>query len=234
MLTAKEQQVVDLLHHERVATKKNLCQQLQCSHMTVVRGLNKYGYYSSYNYNSAYYTLHDIPTFDNDGLWFYREIGFSRYGTLEETITTFVEGSTAGYTVRELEERLRAKVANLLSRVCPRDRLSRYRVGRQVVYLSADPRQQTRQKSVREEERGLALAAARALPPPGRGLPEELDALGVIHLLVEMIERPEASVASLSQTLQARGTSITAHQVRTVMEFYGLKKKRPVDAPDLT
>lgn len=225
-LTSKEKRVVELLRRQRVTTKKNLCKQVETSHMTVLRGLSKYGYYTSYNYNSAYYTLQDIPTFDEDGLWFHHDIGFSCYGTLKETIAALVEQSTAGYTARELEQRLRTKVANLLSLACSRNRLSRYYLGRQAVYVSRDPGQRAQQKSLREAQRAQTLASAPSFREPELGFPEGLDALTVIDLLVEMIERPEASVSSLSQTLQARGTSITADQVRVVIEFYSLKKKR--------
>jgi len=40
-----------------------------------------------------------------------------------------------------------------------------------------------------------------------------------------MIKKPDAKAASLSQTLQRQGLSITAEQVRGVIEFYSLVKK---------
>ena len=60
MLTIKEKSVVDQLREWKVATKKRLCHHLQISHMTVVRALKKFGYYTSYNKNSAFYTLYDM------------------------------------------------------------------------------------------------------------------------------------------------------------------------------
>ena len=90
---------------------KLLRHQFQLSHMSVFRILKDYGYYTSYNYNAAYYTLHDVPQFDQAGLWAYRDIRFSRYGTLSETIVALVEKATAGMTVREVEDRLQTKAA---------------------------------------------------------------------------------------------------------------------------
>ena len=224
-LTAKEKQVIERVRQQEVSTKRALCQELDTSHMTVVRALTKVGYYTSYNYNSAYYTLHDTPTFDPDGLWFYRDIGFSRYSTLEATLTALVESAPAGYTVSELRDRLRTEVANLLCLACGHERMSRFYLGRQAVYVSKHSRQQSRQKRLRQERAQELVNAAQTLPRETLGLPEGLDALTVIHLLVHMVERPQASVASLSQRLQARGLAITAKQVREVIAFYSIQKK---------
>ena len=59
--------------------------------MTVIRALKKYGYYTSYNRNAGYYVLHDVPEFNEWGLWTYRDIRFSKYGTLTQTIVALCE-----------------------------------------------------------------------------------------------------------------------------------------------
>ena len=46
-LTRTETSVVQRLRRKRVANMKTLCEQLDVSHMTVVRALKKYGYFSS-------------------------------------------------------------------------------------------------------------------------------------------------------------------------------------------
>ena len=60
-------------------------------------------------------------------------------------------------------------------------------------------------------------------------LPEKVDAMTVIKVLVKMIEFPKASDASISQTLQRQGGSITAKEIRSIIDFYSLKKKRDID-----
>jgi hypothetical protein len=56
-------------------------------------------------------------------------------------------------------------------------------------------------------------------------LPQGLEALTVIRLLIEIIQEPDATAASLSQRLQRQGLHITAEQVRGAIEFYSLVKK---------
>jgi len=61
------------------------------SRMTVFRRLQQVGYLSSFTHGGRFYTLENIPQFDEFGLWFHRDIGFSQAGTLKETVVLQVE-----------------------------------------------------------------------------------------------------------------------------------------------
>lgn len=224
-LTPKETQVIDLLRQMRVAATSTIRTRLGTSRITVLRALKKHGYYSSYNSNSCYFTLKDIPRFDADGLWFHGKIGFSRHGTLLKTIQAIVERSPSGSTTRELVERLGTRVHNQLSLLVRNNKLSRFYLGRHAVYVSAASEQAARQRACRERQVEGARSALLEADRRAKGVPEGLDALTVIRLLVQWIQAPHATVASLSRTLQAQGVSISAQQVRTVIAFYRLEKK---------
>ncbi|NOY26540.1 MAG: hypothetical protein GXP62_11760, partial [Oligoflexia bacterium] len=56
------------------------------SRMTVFRRLKKTGYLSSYTHAGRYYTLANIPDFDDAGLWWHQGVGFSKAGTLKSTV----------------------------------------------------------------------------------------------------------------------------------------------------
>ncbi len=222
----KESKVVGLLRELIVATIDVLCIKLGASRSTVLRALKTYGYFSSYNFNSSFFTLKDIPHFGKDGLWFHGDIGFSRYETLTQTIQAVVEHSEAGYTVLELQKRLRTRVHNQLSWLCRSKMLTRFYVGRHCVYTSVDREVQTSQQANRKQQIGEPRAiSAIHYDFKESELLQQLDVLTVIRLLVEMIQKPDAKASSLSQTLQRQGESITAAQVRGVIEFYSLSKK---------
>ena len=78
MLTDREQRIVDWVRTRKMATMRHLQHQFQVCHMTVFRALKKYGYYSSYNHNAGYYTLADVPEFEEANLINY---DFAKYGT---------------------------------------------------------------------------------------------------------------------------------------------------------
>jgi len=221
-----ESRIVSLLRELIVATVDILCNKLSTSRSTLLRALKSYGYFSSYNFNSSYFTLKDIPHFDEDGLWFHGEVGFSRYGTLTQTIKALIEHSEKGYTILELQKLLGTKVHNQLSSLCRKKILTRFYVGRNCVYTSVEPKLQASQEAKRKEQiiKSKPVAGSQK-DSKERKLPQQLDTLTVIRLLVEMIKKPDAEVASLSQTLQRQGLSITAEQMRGVIEFYSLSKK---------
>jgi hypothetical protein len=187
--------------------------------MTVVRALRKHGYFTSFNHNSAFYVLADTPRFDGDGLWWHRDIGFSRQRTLAATLLALIEGAPAGCTVAELETRLATPAGNLLSRLSAQGLIGRMFLGRCALYVAVDPPHQARQRACRDH---------RAPPqgPRAPGLPPDLPSTTLIALLVQLLRAPTASPASLSQALQARGLATTADQVRSVFDFYDLPKKR--------
>ena len=223
-ITQSENAVIDHIREKLVASQKALQEALNVSHMTVVRALTKFGYHSSYNKNSAYYTLAGIPTFDANGLWSHKDIHFSRYGTLQSTLLSLVKKSPSGFTVQELERLLEAKTGNLLCRLCREKRISRFYFGRNAVYVSVN--RASIQETARRIQRQKPEAPAHVtISDHDSQFPAGVDALRVVAVLVEFIKTPTKTAASVSQTLQARGIAIPATQVRTVIQFYSLEKK---------
>lgn len=220
MATERHQKLVEWMKKRKVATMKAMRHQFQLSHMTVFRILKEYGYYTSYNYNATYYTLHDVPQFDPLGLWAYRDVRFSCYRTLNETIVAVVQKSNAGMTVREVEDRLQTQAANLLCRLVHEGKLrQRSFRGRQLVYLAADGKQADRQYQQRQEALQQPTAHHRSLPPGCS--PSE-----VIEILRQMVLSPQADPDQLARELIGRDVQATARQVRRVIEHYALEKKR--------
>jgi hypothetical protein len=66
------------------------------SRMTVFRRLKMAGYRSSFTHAGRFYTLFDIPVFDELGLWFHRDAGFSLAGNLKESVAWHIEESPNG------------------------------------------------------------------------------------------------------------------------------------------
>ncbi len=84
---------------------RSLAAELGYSVPSVRRFLAAVGYYSSFTHNGKWYTLRPIPSFNRDGLWFHQEMGFSRAGSLAETLTVLTENNPAGVTAGQLGEK---------------------------------------------------------------------------------------------------------------------------------
>jgi len=215
MLTEREQRIVNWLRTRKVATMRHLQHQFQVCHMTVVRALKKSGYHTSYNHNAGYYTLAGVPQFDEWGLWAYRDVRFSRWGTLPDTLVTLIEQASAGLTASEVEERVQTAVANLLARLVQHGRVQRQPLpGHHVVYLAAAAEAGRAQWERRQQQ--LSAAAA----PQTAGLPAGCPAPVVIAVLRQMILAPEQNPEQAARQLQTASVRVTAAQVRQVREYY--------------
>jgi len=128
--------------------KKALCTQ---STMTAFRKLKQLCYFTSYSDRGKYYTIKDIAEFNTKGLWNFRLIRFSKYGTLIETSKGFVNISEIGYSARELEEELEVRVQETLLHLHKNEKIFREKMSGVYIYVSADPTIRERQLLLRRE-----------------------------------------------------------------------------------
>lgn len=186
------------------------------SRMSVFRRMKDVGYLSSYTHTCRYYTLRDIPQFDSFGLWHYRNVGFSRAGTLKGAVVDIVDSSPTGRTPRELQELLRVRVNNALLDLVHVGKVRRESPGgERSLYLSADEARASKQLS-----RRLQMSATEGRPSSSL----------VIEVLLELLDATtvDAAPAEVARRLIARGVDATTDQVRQVFERYELGRKKGV------
>lgn len=213
---AARQALERLFRRRPVADLEALCSVLETqSRMSVFRRLSSMGYYSSYSHTGRYYTLQGIPQFDSDGLWQYEGVGFSRHGSLKETLEYLVLHTDAGRTHQELYVRLRVRVQNPLLELVRGQRIGREPVAREYVYVSADPERAQAQLALRRQLAEGIASAATDIPLPV-----------VVEVLLTVIQggRGQPDAARVAQRLAARGLEIPARQVEAVFQRYDLKK----------
>src|ERR1700730_5816329 len=109
------------------------------SRRSVLRYMKDVDYLVSYSHAGQYYTLRELAQFDADGFWHYDDIGFSRHGTLLETITYLVGESESGMTNAELQEDCRLVVKAALIDLVKKKKLRREKKQKVYVYTSIDP-----------------------------------------------------------------------------------------------
>ena len=183
------------------------------SRMTVFRRLRQAGYRSSFTHGGRYYTLQEIPKFDEQGLWFHRDIGFSRAGTLKQTVAIQVEQAPDGRTHDELQHLLRVRAHNTLLELQRQGRIGREPLQRVYLYVSADPKRAAKQIAERNELAAVLTEVLRVATD------EE-----VVEVLVEALRAaPEVPASALvAQRLVARGVRLEPHHVEQVYEEHGL------------
>src|SRR5215467_6854533 len=140
VMVSGEDVVRALLKNQKIATLAELKGALATSStMTVFRKLKSLGYQTSYSHRGKYYTLSSIPRFDSQGLWSYRNVWFSREGSLLDSAQRCVDEAVAGRTSSELQGMRRVEVKEPLLQLYRRQRVARAQIEGSYVYFSKDP-----------------------------------------------------------------------------------------------
>ena len=196
------------------------------SRRSLFRDLKRLGYLSSFTHAGRYYTLKDIPQFDLNGLWFHEDVGFSRLGTLKDTVVQLVRVAPSGKTHGELRALLRVRVHNTLH-----DLYRGRAIGRRAVeglsaflYVSPDATESARQIAHRQH----SLQVRRAAPLPSTET--------VLAILAEALraERVMVSAEEVSHRLSARAVRVGPEEVERVFAHYDLLGGKKNDTPPPT
>ncbi len=189
-----------------------LAQTLGYALISVRRFLKQIGYFRSYTDNGKWYTLHDSPNFDRDGLWHYHGIGFSKHGSLTATIDHLVGRSPAGLSASELTQKLQHPCHAVLTQLHKAGRLDRLRLSGHFCYLAANPQLNRRQR----EQAALAQT-----PSPTAGLSTQ----SALWVLVEYIKEPAASFEQLAARLrEQRNLAVVPETIQRFFQEHDLKK----------
>jgi hypothetical protein len=213
---APVEQLAKVLRRRVVADMPSLCRALSGrSSRSLFRDLARVDHLVSYTHAGRFFALREAASFDEDGLWLRRDVGFSRHGTLKDTAAVLVGDSAAGRTHAELEGRVRVRVHNALLELVRERRIRRETLGGVYVYAAA------------AAAHGAAQIAARRrlLAVPASAGP--LASVVVVEVLVEVIHgaRARGSPEEIAAGLAARGVAVTVADVERVLREHGIQKK---------
>ena len=201
--TFSTENIVSFLREHKIATLPELTTALgNGARRTVFRKLQELSYRTSYSHRGSFYTIDEMAQFDELGLWSYRDVWFSVYGTLLSTAAAFVERAECGYFVGELDNTLSVSTKDALRKLDRDALLSRERVSGQFLYCAIDSDQRRRQLLAR---RTLLAEPGVAGPMPKVDImPDELRA--AIVLFFSMLDEKQRRLyAGLEALKTGRG-----------------------------
>lgn len=186
------------------------------SRRSLFRDLASLGYLTSFTHAGRFYTLAELPQFNEHGLWFYESIGFSRAGTLKNTLVKLIEAAEAGYTQRELKALLHIRVHNTLLSLVHEERINREYMEKLYVYVSIKTKRAVEQVTRRREWLDADVVVA---PVP------KVPITTVIEVLLELIRAGKVLIAPVVvvERLRGRGVTITMGEVEQIFTRYGLE-----------
>jgi hypothetical protein len=195
--------IAELLRRRKIATLAELMRALGSdARRTVFRKLKELPYRTSYSHRGRYYTLDRMARFDEQGLWAYRDVWFSVYGTLLSTCAARVDAADCGYYVEELDNALHVATKDALRKLVGDGRLSRERIAGRFLYCGADARRRRQQLLARRAR--LAKPEEVRLGPEADVMPDELRAAIVLFFSV-LDEKQRRLYAGLEALKTGRG-----------------------------
>jgi hypothetical protein len=207
-----EIEVLQKFRRQKIITLEQLVQLLQCSAITVRRRLKKWRTYTSINKNGRYYTLPQIPAFDENGLWKYQTVLFSKHGNLKQTVIELIRQSPSGLDAGQIAKKLDLAANNsFFSQLKNVAVLKREKHQGRFVYFSDSAEIYDRQK----QQRMLSDHQRIELPT---------DAEAVV-ILVQLIKHPDISIERLVDKIVQVNKRIEADAIKRFLQFHGLLKK---------
>lgn len=209
----KLKNVSTFLEKIKIFTIDQLVSSLDCSIPTARLKLKYWQAYTSYNHNGRYYALPTVPHFDKNGLWFYKNIFFSKYGNLRNTVVNLINNSPSGLTGRE--------IGNLVG-LSPRSFLHHFRNVSQIqrqkregvyVYFSYDPEKYKAQIQNRIRDVGSAQ--------------EPISDADAVVILAALIRHHDISVEDIMELPEVKRGNFLRSGIQEFLDHHGLLKKTP-------
>ena len=209
-------QIHKLLLTHSVMSLKQLRRELnERPRSSLFRDLSKLDSISSYTHTGQYHSLYETARFDENGIWFFQDVGFSRHGTLKKALVHSISHHPVGMTHAEMRKLFRIEVQKPLTGLVNTHAVTRRLLPSRIyVYLGAD-------ETMAEEQfqRRLALRDGSSdvvLPP------ETIR----IEILVEIIRTAERTLDEtvLGPQLRKRGIAIRDNEIAYVLTYYDIKK----------
>lgn len=211
----KQNLILKAFEQKKVLTLGDLATVLGCCERTVQRHLANWTTFRSYNHNGRYFTMEGIVHFDDNGLWKYKKVFFSKFGNLRQTIIGLVHASYAGLTGKELGKLLGLLPRSFLWHFRNDPLLYRKQIEGLYVYFSNDP---LRQKSQVSHQMRLQETKREQAQLPSPDL--------IIAVLVELVKSPDSAPGQLKNTLATKGCFLARDKIELILSYYDLVQKK--------
>ena len=187
---------------------------LTCSVPSARLKLKQWQAYTSYNQNGRYYTLPQIPRFDDHGLWRYKNVAFSRHGNLKKTVIHLVSVSPAGLSGKQLGGLLGLLPQSFLHHFRQCSGIYREKHDGVFIYFSDVDEVYERQL---QERTSLVVRSAIAT----------LSDSEAVLILVAVIRQHGISAEEIMALPEIKKSKITLSAVKDFLVYHDLLKKTP-------
>lgn len=212
----KENKAIMSFKRKKTMTVQELSKLMDCSIPTIRKRLVRWKVCTSYNKNGRFYVMPEIPKFDKKGLWNYRGIRFSRFGTLKQTVIQLVKASENGLSASEIGSLVGLDPRSFMLQFRNIAEIRREKIEGKYIYFSSANTEYIAQKEKRE-----AAVREKLLQ-----LPSDSEAT---LILVDIIKHPNTTIEDSVRRLRRKGMALREKTIRNLLNFHKIILKKTQD-----
>ena len=129
--------IEELIKYEHVCFFEQICQKVECSSVTLRRDIKAIGGVTSFTHSGQFVTLSTIPCFNENGIWFHKKIGFTKFKNSLDLIVNVINRSENSITKETLDTILKIDVYKQIHLLLNKHQISRVKIGKKYHYLPA-------------------------------------------------------------------------------------------------
>jgi len=176
----------------------------------VRRRLKTWNTFTSINKNGRYYTLPDIPEFDEYGLWKYQSVIFSAHGNLKQTIIELIRRSSTGLSAVDISKIIKIpSSSSYFSQIKNSDGIKREKYQGRFIFFSDNPAKYQQQKAAMGHKKTAGW------PTDGQS----------VDILVHLIKNPGIEVEQLAIEAAPPGKCFNSITIKQFLQSHDLLKK---------
>jgi len=126
-----------IIRKYKIQSFVTILSKMDCSSITLRRDIKAIGGTTSYTHRGKYITLADIPVFNENGIWFYKKVGFTKFKNSLDLIVSIIN-TKEGITKENIEEILKIRISKQIQILLKQNRLHRVKLGAKYFYLSEE------------------------------------------------------------------------------------------------
>ena len=205
----------DLFSSKKITSFQVIVESIKCPEITIRRDLRDLEAITSFSHQRRFLTLPDIPTFDENGIWFYEDIGFSRYRDSLALIVEIINNSENGMSRESIEEILGIKIFQQIQTLLARSKLNRVKVGNRYIYLP--------EQMIKEKKRRVELFGTQEVEEYHVGKIKVGDLIAVLKALLaeNMIDMDD-----LGKVIRKYSLNLTVQKIELITQKYDLDSKK--------
>lgn len=125
-----------IIRKSKIQTFEKILDKMDCSSITLRRDIKAIDGITSFTHRGEYVTLFDVPSYDKFGIWFYKNIGFTKFKNSLDLVVNVINNAEKGITKEEIEKLLKIKISKQIQILLSQKRLYRVKLGAKYKYLS--------------------------------------------------------------------------------------------------